>query len=480
MTRRVFAEGDQRAFAEISGDRNPMHMDPVAARRTPAGAPVVHGVQSMLWALEQVAAMRPLERLCRLDADFSRFLHLGEPAELIIPRENEDEIRAELRSGDRRIAQYVLRFGEKAPARVSPPAETHGALHYGPDRDDPLPLSWEETAVAQGRVAFRHSANSATPFWPNLASAIGAERVTGLLGMTRLVGMVAPGLHSTFHRISLHLTEDDGPQEAGLRFSVARAEPRFQVVTFSVGSTGLTGSVKASRRTPPVQQPDSAALRPLIAGRIYAGRTALVVGGSRGIGEVTAKLLGLAGARVIISYAVGAADAAAVAADIVAAGGQATTMPLDVLADLEPQLAHLPHQPTSMYFFATRRIAPRTGTTVDEAMFRGFCDVYVMAFERLCLLLAARAPISVFYPSSVYVEAPPTGLVEYAMAKAAGEVLAQALTREHDRLDVYTVRLPRLPTDQTAAMIEQETGSVVEHILPVIQRMESVPETVEA
>ena len=41
---RVVDQALQERFAEFSGDRNPMHMDLVAARRTQAGAPVVHGV----------------------------------------------------------------------------------------------------------------------------------------------------------------------------------------------------------------------------------------------------------------------------------------------------------------------------------------------------------------------------------------------------------------------------------------------------
>jgi hypothetical protein len=36
-----FTPADQRAFARLSGDFNPVHQDPVAARRTVAGEPIV-------------------------------------------------------------------------------------------------------------------------------------------------------------------------------------------------------------------------------------------------------------------------------------------------------------------------------------------------------------------------------------------------------------------------------------------------------
>jgi acyl dehydratase len=52
MIGKVFTDRDQTFFAALSGDWNPMHMDPVAARRTQAGLPAVHGIHGLLWALE--------------------------------------------------------------------------------------------------------------------------------------------------------------------------------------------------------------------------------------------------------------------------------------------------------------------------------------------------------------------------------------------------------------------------------------------
>ena len=45
---RTFTQDDQLRFAELSGDWNPVHVDPVAARRTPYGQ-IVHGVHAVAW-----------------------------------------------------------------------------------------------------------------------------------------------------------------------------------------------------------------------------------------------------------------------------------------------------------------------------------------------------------------------------------------------------------------------------------------------
>jgi NAD(P)-dependent dehydrogenase (short-subunit alcohol dehydrogenase family) len=69
-----------------------------------------------------------------------------------------------------------------------------------------------------------------------------------------------------------------------------------------------------------------------------AGKTALVTGASRGIGRATALALGAAGAQIVVHYSRATNEAEAVASEIRAAGGRATTIAVDLSA---PDGAHL-------------------------------------------------------------------------------------------------------------------------------------------
>src|SRR5258705_13699272 len=60
----------QRVFAQLSGDHNPIHVEPVAARRTLAGGLTVHGVHLALSALE--AALKYLEEVAENDMSLNR------------------------------------------------------------------------------------------------------------------------------------------------------------------------------------------------------------------------------------------------------------------------------------------------------------------------------------------------------------------------------------------------------------------------
>src|SRR5687768_5604064 len=74
---RTFTPADVQAFAAVSGDWNPAHVDALAARRLIAGGPIVHGVHALLWALD---ATGPGPGLARIRCTFRQPVRVGEHA----------------------------------------------------------------------------------------------------------------------------------------------------------------------------------------------------------------------------------------------------------------------------------------------------------------------------------------------------------------------------------------------------------------
>lgn len=83
LASKTFHLNDQVLFASLTGDFNPIHMNPVAARRMQAGTVVVHGIHAVLWALDKLAELGILtEQISSLRVQFTNFIPVGAQLEL--------------------------------------------------------------------------------------------------------------------------------------------------------------------------------------------------------------------------------------------------------------------------------------------------------------------------------------------------------------------------------------------------------------
>ena len=71
------------AYAEITGDFNPIHVDPEFAARTPLGGVIAHGTMSSNLVLQSIASTlgRDAMRGCVLDVRFARPVRVGDRLE---------------------------------------------------------------------------------------------------------------------------------------------------------------------------------------------------------------------------------------------------------------------------------------------------------------------------------------------------------------------------------------------------------------
>jgi hypothetical protein len=307
--------------------------------------------------------------------------------------------------------------------------------------------------------------------FPAASGWLGSCRVATLAASSMLVGMVCPGLHSIYRSLVVDTCEERD-QEAALSFRVVPADPRFRVVRLAFAGGGLSGRVESLVRVPPVVQASSREFRSLVEPTEFAGSKVLVVGGSRGLGEVTAKLLAAGGAEVVITYRIGNTEADAVALDICAAGGTCKVLAYDTGKAAEPQLAMLSEAPTHAYYFATPTIYRAQSALFARGRMNTFLDTYVDGFLDLAMVLRTRrSDVSLLYPSSEFVAERPRGMIEYAMAKAAGETLCNELNLAWAPLHVTVERLPRLLTDQTASIIGSRFMSSTELLLPIVRKV---------
>lgn len=323
-----------------------------------------------------------------------------------------------------------------------------------------------------GRVGFAVPPGELAQAFPAAARQWGERRIAALACTTRLVGMVCPGLHSIFGGLTLNFCRET-EADASIGFRVTATDPRFRVVRHAISSGGLFGTVESFARMLPIVQPGIAELAGHVARDEFSGASALVLGGSRGLGEVTAKLLAAGGAHVVVTYASGAVEAEHIREEIRAWGGQCDVLRYDVQASAAEQLAALGTPPTQLYYFATSPIFQQKSGLYARDRFARFCDFYVDGFYAICEHLAAKqtGKLSVFYPSSIAVENRPADMTDYAMAKMAGEVMCADINAQWPNVRVVVDRILRVLTDQTASPVQVEAADPIDVMLPTIRQV---------
>ena len=473
LARRVFSLIDQNRFAAASGDRNPMHVDPLQARRTQAGAPVVHGIHLLLWALDSLASTHPdLPPLRRLRAQFQSFVFVEEAVEVELAQKSESGVRLVLAVDGGPRSKVRIDFGQSTGIGPEWAAQSLVAV---PSSTEPLKLALDEMAGRSGRMLPRMSIEQAAGIFPAAARWLGARLITELAATTELVGMICPGLHSIYSELEVSSCPGRSTESA-LAFRVTDTDARFRSVDMEIVSGALLGSVKTFARYPPVEQPSMQSLATLVDSTEFEGATALIVGGSRGLGELTAKIIAAAGGHVCITWQSGKADAERVAQDIRSAGRTCDILAYDARLPASEQLAGMKSAPTHAYFFATPTIFRPQPEIFSAERLKELSSIYVDGFWNLSQALRGGQPrISLFYPSSIFVSEHPKGMTEYAMAKAAGEVLCADINACLAPARVTVSRLPRLPTDQTASITPAEVADPVETMLPIIREVQSWP-----
>jgi NADP-dependent 3-hydroxy acid dehydrogenase YdfG len=469
---RRIESNDLLQFAQASGDWNPIHTDPIAARRLLAGSVVAHGMSTALWMLERHLATGGRVP-SRLTANFPRPLTPGDLA--VLARDDEED-------GTQRLA--LLLEGEEVTAmflHVEGAQRITGMPQQSTtQRSEAASNSFEQLKQASGMLEVNGIATRDQAAYPEVFDQLGPRAVAGLMAVSRLVGMHCPGLHSLISSVQLQFepaSEGDYLEWRVIRHSVPHAPLRI-----AFKGSGIDGHVDAFVRPQPVAQAAFTSIQGSVVAGEFAGQVALVIGGSRGLGEVLAKLIAAGGGDVIITHREGRADAQRVANEITAATGRCQITRFDsehARRDIDEILSTIA-RPTHVYYFAAPRIGRAKTKVFSASTLRSFMQVMVEGFGQVAAALAVgNVAVKLFYPSTVFLDEMPRDQAEYIAAKAAGEALCAHLNRHAKDLDVRCLRLPKLLTDQSLGLLSRNASDPVPAMLDILRAMNTVQKTKE-
>ena len=467
LASRSFSLDDQTGFARLSSDFNPIHLDPHFARRTQAGAPIVHGIHTLLWAANAALKAFPIG-IANIAARFPQPLYLDEIASVRLKSRTDRQIDVEVVAANTVVALIKL---SSVPGKT---ATNRRLVTLNAPRQhlQPAHPAFAELAGQAGTVAIIGA--DVADLFPELANAIGAAGIKALLATSQIVGMQCPGLHSLFAGLNINFNQGADRSDA-LAYAVAKVDARFRSLQIDVAGFSTSGRLEAFARLPPPSQAGMQEVMARVSGRPFAGQRSLVIGGSRGLGAVTARIIAAGGGHPIITYRDSREDAELIAGDIRSAGGSCDVLRYDALLPAAEQLEAI--EPVDCcYYFATPKIFLRKSGLFEADKLRSFLSFYTDGFFDLCTTLVRDRTdrLAMFYPSTIAIEQGLNTTAEYAMAKSAGETLARYLNEFMPHIEILCRRLPRILTDQTATVGVASADNALDVMLGVVNEVQRV------
>ena len=458
---RVLSQDDLTVFARVSGDFNPIHTDPVQARRSIFNSTVAHGISTLFWALDCAISSRgETIRIQSIRAKFAKPVRVGEPIKCLVKEQNDKELLIHIINNNEIAANIEVAW------TLPRPDQKESFSQEDPQRLECRISSISDIGEASGKVPLHLNTGRFASLFPALSKRIEPIQISQLLATSRVVGMECPGLHSIYRGLELDFANREGPH-SNLEYKVTSFDERIGRIDIAVRSEDLQGTLFTFFRPPPLAQADVQTLQEDLVRGEFESQKALVVGGSRGIGEVAAKLLAGGGADVHLTFNQGRVDAGRIVREIVTHGGRATTSFLNVLEPAHSSLEDLVKNrpPTHLYYFATPPISVGVHKSFSPSVFSRFCDFYVGGLVKVVAKVVTRDLRGLFFPSSVFVEELPGNMGEYAAAKMAGEGVCRLLEKWYPDVVVARPRLPRMRTDQTVSLLREPLPAPEEVIL---------------
>jgi hypothetical protein len=460
---KIFSENDQNTFARLSGDFNPIHVDHIKARRLIYGEQVVHGVHTLIWSIDCYLnkTNRPI-KFTNLYIKFIKPVFLNKIISCGIKSDSNSYV--EISIFDSVSTLSIIKFDY---------VEDNPISSYNLNKKSFL-KSEAFFLQNEGDETFYLNETIAISLFTKTYKFLNKLQLALLLTSTRIVGMKCPGMDSLFSELDLSFNLDRNVSNS-CYYQIEKNYKSINLFLISISGDFFQGKIKAFKRPLQSTQKDYSFFKKSIDKSLFNNQRALIIGGSRGLGEMTAKILAAGGAEILLTYHKGFQDAENLKKSITEKGGKLDILGVDVLNDVNiwlPHLEKIKFKPTHLYYFATPKIIGSKQNSFDTNIFKTYIKYYVESFYNISSELINLGTFNIFYPSTIFIEENNKDFLEYVLAKKCGEEICHVLLKQN-KLKVFMPRLPPLRTDQTASILNDEIESSEDYIISKLLEQEN-------
>jgi len=458
-------------FAALTGDQSSLHTSAAYGRRSMYRTNVVHGMLPLAF-LTVLKDIKIESHQAQIKSLFVRFIKPIFPNDLlqliskVIKCEDKQahlefnvigqNTKAQLTTG-----KCVIDFSESISGddkKVSAGAASVVLEHLTEENQSyedikqtdvkQFPFQCDENHLLGLYNIIREGLNDkACPALKDWIKAVDARNILLSSLSSTMVGMCLPGKRATFMDLNLQFHDDivfgqTYRFRSVVEFKSDSTQTLVEKVTIEGGDSSeavASGQITVKVNDAPVQMPKITELKKANENIHLKDKVVLVTGASRGIGEVTAKLFSIYGAKVAVNYYRGQQDAQRVVEEIKANGGQAIAVGADVTdrAQVQQMVGRIVREYGTIDVLVNNAVSNFYTISFMDLTWSDFqkdLDVIVKGAFNCCQevlpVMCRQKEGSIINLSTTAVDNPPVKQAKYVTAKSALEGLTRSLAVE--------------------------------------------------
>ena len=466
---KTFLNSDQKEFAEISKDYNKIHTDPVASRKLIFGNQIVHGVNTLMTALIFFSIRKKNIKIKNISCTFYKPIYLNKKINFYLEEKN-NEYYLHVKSGS--ILNSIIHINKLG-------FQLNSDKKYKNYRKNTIKkinikniLSHDCNFNFTNRFFLINNKNfKIKKRYKKLLNIFSNTEIKDILSLSFFVGMVCPGKYALLGKIDLNFEKNKKYIFNDIKFFLNKFDKRINRVEINF-SNSIIGKIYAFKYNVSHQE-DLKNIKLKIKNKFLKTKKAIVLGGSRGLGELTSKILSSAGSDTLVSYNHGKVEAQKLKSNIIKlTNTKCKIMKIDMLRENNFLKFKNENAYDFLFYFATPKIINNYIKKFDSQLYKKFNEFYVFKFSRLCKLLnkISRKKVKVFFPSTIFLNYKENFFKEYVLSKKKAEANIKYLNKKLQNIKIISYRLPIMDTDQNINVVKKNKINNFKILFPVIKK----------
>lgn len=428
----IIHKEDQEIFCQLSNDCNPIHLNLDYVSKTVYCKPIVYGVLGILKAFEKKIVPAINSNLFKfIKVRFDKYINIDTLVDVYY---YDGYIKI---CTDGELCTYIEYELDDTISATFDLTDNLNILEEPLSNDEPVDKYNHHMSVNNALLK-KH--------YPILYNYYNNRQIWQIINTSTFVGMITPGMYSIFN--SLEIIDDRTTEHNcdDLFFCLNNFDKEYKICNYDFYGKYTCGKITSIYRNKPVIQKR---LKNIERSDIFKDENVLVIGGSRGLGEVISKLFHANGAKVTLTYCNSHKEAEKIQNE---SNQEIRICKYNAIQDYDKINELTKYECfTKIFYMATPSVTNQSSFNLER--FLNYVEYYCIGFKNLLENINMKTLKHVYYPSTVFLDKENTKYREYTLAKKIGEHIVDAYRERFPYIRFEWVRLSPMKTDLTNGLI---------------------------